>query len=438
MTSMPVGTVTLLFTDIEGSTRLWEEHTDEMRTALSRHDELLRNAIESSGGVVFKTIGDAFCAAFSTAGSAVAAALLSQQSLQEEAWALPVSLRVRMALHSGNPDFRDGDYFGPSVNRVARLLSLAHGGQTILSESCSHLVGDQLPTGCTLRALGRHRLKDLSQPEEVYQLCHASLSDSYPALRSLESYPNNLPVQLTSFVGRGAEQEQLASLVQNHSLVTLTGVGGCGKTRLCLQTAADLLDRYGDGVWFVELAPVSDGGWIPQAVALSLGLKEEAGVPLVQTIVNYLRTRTTLLVLDNCEHVLASAASFCDSVLKQCATVSILASSREGLGVVGEQTMRIPSLGELESVELFVERARLQQPMFAVTGANERAVQSVCSRLDGIPLAIELAAARVRAMNVERRADRRSIRPAFPAVDGGQPACTTSSADPSCADRLEL
>ncbi len=417
MTAWPTGTITLLFTDIEGSTRLWEQYPDAMRPALARHDELLRTAIEHEGGVVFKTIGDAFCAAFASANAALLAALAAQLALQREAWQTPDAIRVRMALHSGSAELRDQDYFGPALNRTARLLAAAHGGQTLLSQLAQELSLNNMPEGCTLLAKGEHQLKDLAQPEQVFQLCHPALPASFPPLRTLSGAKHNLPAQLTSFVGREAEMQTLRQLLASHRLVTLTGVGGCGKTRLCLHTAADLLEQYPDGIWLAELAPVSDPQWIPQAVAGALGLKEEGGTPLLQTVCTWLKGRTALLLLDNCEHLLEGAARFCEALLRQCPTVRILASSREGLGIAGEQTMRIPSLAEREAVELFVERARLQQPLFALEGSNRTAVEAVCARLDGIPLAIELAAARVRAMSVEQIGDRLDQR--FRLLTGG-------------------
>jgi predicted ATPase/class 3 adenylate cyclase len=417
MSPMPGGTVTFLFTDIEGSTKLWEQHPDAMRTALARHDELLRQAIEDNEGVVFKTIGDAVCAAFATAPDALNAALAAQCSLHSEHWPDALSLRVRMALHTGATELRDNDYFGQPLNRVARLLAIGHGGQALLSLPTEELVRDTLPSLVSLHNVGPHRLRDLGRPETVFQLLHPDLPSEFPPLRSLDNpeLPNNLPRQVTSFIGREKEIGAVKSLLGKTRLLTLTGSGGCGKTRLALQVAADVLENYADGAWFVELAPLADPALVPQSVASALRVTEEAGKPLVQTLVAALKDRKMLLILDNCEHVLDACARLVDTLLHTCPTLKVLASSREGLGIGGELTYRTPSLslpdlkqtatvesvGQYEAVELFVERALFHLPAFAVTNDNAPALASVCHRLDGIPLALELAAARVRSLSVE-------------------------------------
>ncbi len=418
MPDLPTGTVTFLFTDIEGSTKLWEERPDAMRAVLAQHDTLLRSCIESYGGHVFKTIGDAFCAVFGEPAGAVMAAIAAQQWLS--ALSLPsdgggAPLKVRMALHSGVAEERDGDYFGPPLNRVARLLAIGHGGQVLLSLASSELVRDDLTSGGSLQALGEHRLKDLGRPETVFQLLHPELVAEFPPLRSLESMPNNLPQQVTSFVGRDKELAEIKSLLEKTRLLTLTGSGGTGKTRLSLQVAAEMLDGSGDGVWLVELASLTDPGLVPSTVAGALGLREEPGKPILQTLTEYLKGKRLLLLLDNCEHLLDACAKLADAVLRQCPQVVILASSREGLGIAGELTYRVPSLSlpepkvrqtaesltHYEAVHLFIERAQFHQPAFTVTNQNAPALASICHRLDGIPLAIELAAARVRNMSVE-------------------------------------
>jgi class 3 adenylate cyclase len=260
--NLPSGTLTFLFTDIEGSTRLWEEQPDTMRLALSRHDALLRAAIETNGGTVFKTIGDAFCAAFPTAPQAIEAALTAQQSLQNVRAGVggELTLKVRMALHTGAAEQRDGDYFGPPLNRAARLLSIGHGGQVLLSSVTQELVCESLPASVTLRNQGEHRLRDLSRPETVFQLLHPDLPWEFPPLKSLDNpaFPNNLPRQVTSFIGREKEWREIQERIKTSSLLTLTGSGGCGKTRLSLQVAAEVLEVYPDGVWFVEFAPLAD------------------------------------------------------------------------------------------------------------------------------------------------------------------------------------
>lgn len=412
---VPHGTVTLLFTDIEGSTKLWEAHPEAMRVALARHDALLRAAIETSGGFVFKTIGDAFCAAFEFADDAIQAALTAQLALAIEVWPDPVAIKVRTALHSGAVESRDNDYFGPPVNRVARLLSAAHGGQTLLSRSAFERLSQPITSPLALKDLGLHQLKDLSEPEQVFQLLHERLPAEFPPIRSLSTHPNNLPQQLTSFIGRELETEDLKSLLERSRLVTLTGSGGTGKTRLGLQVAANSLERFPDGVWMVELAPLTDAERVPSTVANVLGVKEETERAILEGIKDRLKAQNLLLILDNCEHLLDACAMLADTILRSCPDIKILATSREGLGISGEQRYRVPSLSlpnidlrssplrinDYEAVRLFVDRAQLHQPQFAVTTANETALASICSRLDGIPLAIELAAARVRTFSLE-------------------------------------
>jgi len=431
---LPSGTVTFLFTDIEGSTKLWEQHPEAMCAALARHDAILKEAIEANNGHVFKTIGDAFCAAFSTASDALSAALTAQRYLQSEAWEGQITLRARIALHTGAAQERDEDYFGPALNRVARLLSLGHGGQTLLSLATRLLLPDCLPEGAGLKDMGAHRLRDLSNPEQVFQLLHPDLPSEFPPLKSLNALPTNLPAQLTSFIGREKEIQTATRLLAEHRLLTLTGAGGCGKTRLACQIAADLLDTYPDGAWLVELASLADPSLVAQAVASTLAIKEEPGRPLLQTLAEGLRSRKLLLLLDNCEHLLAACAFLCETLLKACPDLRVLATSREGLNMPGETVYRVPSLslpapGNLpsldnlyryEAVHLFVERALLSQPGFAVTGANAPALAQVCARLDGIPLAIELAAARVRVMPVEQIATRLDDR--FRLLTGGSRA----------------
>jgi len=415
MPGLPSGTVTFLFTDIEGSTRLWDEQPKSMGSALARHDELLRAAIEDHDGYVFKTIGDAFCAAFHTAPSALNAGLQAQISLLSEPWPDAIKVRVRMAIHTGAAELRDSDYFGPPLNRIARLLSTGHGGQMLLSLATEELVRDSLPNRVSLLDLGEHRLRDLSRPESVFQLLHPDLSNEFPALKSLDRFPNNLPRQLTSFIGREREIAEVEDRLGKSGLLTLTGSGGCGKTRLSLQVAADLLEQYQDGVWLVELAPLSDPGLVAKEVAFTLGLAEQAGKSLLQTLADYLRPKRLLLVLDNCEHLLPTCAELCNHVLRSCGELTILASSREAMGIGGEQTYRVPSLtlpdpnhrvtveqlSQFEAVRLFLERVRSGKPDYSVTNQTAPALAAVCHRLDGIPLAIELAAARVRSLSLD-------------------------------------
>ncbi|MBB6051618.1 adenylate/guanylate cyclase domain-containing protein [Armatimonas rosea] len=433
MPILPAGTVTFLFTDIEGSTRLWEEHPERMRTALARHDALLHQAITEHNGYVFKTIGDAFCAAFATAPEALSAALTAQRCLYAEPWEDGIALRARMALHTGAVESRDNDYFGQPLNRVARLLATGYGGQVLLSQATQELVRDSLPAQTTLLNLGEHRLRDLSRPEHIYQVLHPELLAEFPTLRSLDSIalPNNLPQEVTSFIGRKREMEEIKSLLATTSLLTLTGSGGCGKTRLSLQVAAEVLEHYPQGVWLVELAPLTNPALVPQMVAEVLGVRESPGETLTKSLQGFLKGKQLLLVLDNCEHVLESVALLGDTLLRSCPSIRMLASSREALGISGESTYRIPSLSlpqpsphhtpeslsQFEAVRLFLERATTAKPDFLVTNENAPALASVCYRLDGIPLAIELAAARLRAMPIEQLEDRLDNR--FRLLTGG-------------------
>ena len=426
MPNLPTGTVSFLFSDIEGSTRLWEQHRAAMSQSVARHDALLRACIEGQGGHIFKTVGDAFCAAFSSAQAALAAALAGQQALQAEAWPPEIGvLRVRMALHAGETDERDSDYFGPPVNRVARLLAIGHGEQVLISGAIALLAQGALHPPLALRDMGRHTLKDLLLPEQVFQLLHPALREAFPPLRSLNNLPTNLPVQLSSFIGREKEREEAPRLLASRRLLTLTGSGGCGKSRLALQVAADLLDTYKEGVFLVELAALSEERLVPQQAATALGLREQPGQTWTETLAGYLKNRSSLLLLDNCEHLMDACASLAETLLHACPDLRLLATSREALRVPGEQVWRVPSLllpdleqvraGELDTpallmacdaCRLFVERARGHSPNFILTGQNGLAVARICHHLDGIPLAIELAATQVRVMTPEQIAVR--------------------------------
>ena len=421
--SLPSETFTFLFTDIESSTRLWEKHPEAMRLALARHDALLRQVIEDHRGVAFKTIGDAFCAAFHSPSEALNAALTAQQALCLEPWPEALILKVRMALHVGTVELRENDFFGQPLHRVGLLLSAAHGGQVLLSMAIEELLRDRIPPPMGLHSLGEHRLRDFDRPETIFQLLHPDLPAEFPPLKSLDhpplsnsaDVPNNLPQQLTSFIGREKEIVEIRHLLSQTHLLTLTGSGGAGKTRLALQLGTEALPDYPDGVWLVELAPLADPALVPQTVASVLGQTEQAGKAFTQVLTEHLKTKKTLLLLDNCEHVLTACARLTDLLIRSCPEVKILASSREGLGIAGEQTYRMPSLSlpdltqpltadnirSYEAVRLFVERATLIQADFVVTDQNAPALASVCHRLDGIPLALELAAARVRSLTVE-------------------------------------
>jgi predicted ATPase/class 3 adenylate cyclase len=412
--ALPEGTVTFLFTDLEGSTRLLQAHPAAYRDAVRRHHELLRGAVEGHGGAVFETVGDAVYAAFAQATDAVAAALEGQVALQGADWGGlgPSAVRARMGLHTGEVEVQGGHYFGAPLYRDARLTATAHGGQVVLSQTAYDLVRDALPPEAALRDLGEHRLKDLQRPERVFQLAHPELPGEFPPLRSLDALPHNLPLQVTSFVGREREMADVRRLLATTRLLTLTGPGGTGKTRLALQVAADLGDRYAQGAWLAELAAVADPAQVPNAVAAALGVQGEPGRPLADTVLAALRERELLLVLDNCEHLLDACAALADRVLHACPRVQLLATSREALGIAGEVSWRVPSLAlpgpagapsaatltQFEAVQLFIQRAVAVQPAFRVTNQNAPAVAQICTRLDGIPLALELAAARVRAL----------------------------------------
>ena len=429
----PTGTVTFLFTDIEGSTQRWDTHREAMSAAVQCHDAIGRAAIAAHGGYVFKTVGDAFCVAFARSDAAVAAALDFQRALAAQDFAAVGGLRVRAALHVGAADERGGDYFGPAVNRVARLLSIGHGGQTLLSGVMHDLVLGTLPSQASLRDLGEHRLKDLSRPEYVYQLVAPGLASEFPALRSLGSLPNNLPLQMTSFVGREREVAEIAELLGTHRLVTLVGSGGIGKTRTSLQVAANLLDGSGNGVWFVELAPLASGEYIPAAVAQALGLSLPPEGDSVANLVKVIKSRQALLVFDNCEHLIEGAAHFISAVIRGCPKIAVLASSRQGLGVAGEEVYRLPSLhvddgtglgvtrareaAVAPAIALFVERAISADRRFTLTDENALTVVEICRRLDGIPLAIELAAARIKILSPRQLHDRLDER--FRVLTGG-------------------
>ena len=421
--ALPTGTVTFLFTDIEGSTQRWDAHREAMSAAVQRHDAIVRAAMDAHGGYVFKTLGDAFCVAFARSDAAVAAALDFQRALAAQDFATVGGLRVRVALHTGTADERDSDYFGPAVNRVARLLSIGHGGQTLLSGVMHDLVLGSLPSRVSLRDLGEHRLKDLSRPEYVYQLVAPDLASEFPALRSLESMANNLPLQMTSFVGREREVAEIAELLGTHRLVTLVGSGGIGKTRTSLQVAANLLDGSGNGVWFIELAPLASGGYIPAAIAQVLGLSLPPQGDELAHLVKTLKSWHALLVFDNCEHLIDASAKSIAALLRGCPKISVLASSRQGIGVAGEATYRLPSLAvgddaaAAPAVALFIERAISADQRFALTDENASIIVEICRRLDGIPLAIELAAARVKILSPRQLHDRLDER--FRVLTGG-------------------
>jgi predicted ATPase len=389
--------VTFLFTDVEGSTRRWEADADGMRVALAAHDEVLRAAIEAQGGWLFKHTGDGVCAAFASPRFAVDAAVAAQGALE---------LPVRMGLATGEAELRGGDYFGAVLNRAARVMAAGHGGQILLAESTAVLL-----SGVDLVDLGPRRLRDLPTAVGVFQVRAAGLRTEFPALRALDASPGNLRVPTTSFIGRESEVAELQTAVKAHRLVTLTGVGGVGKTRLALEVAARRADEFPDGVWFFELAAVTDPAAVPDAVAAVLGITQQPGKTMSESVASALEGRSRLLVFDNCEHVVDSVADLVEAILAASATVTILATSREGLGVSEEHLWRVPSLdvnsgAESAAVNLFVDRAQSVVSDFSLAQPGEAdAVVEICRRLDGIPLAIELAASRMAAMTASEVRD---------------------------------
>jgi predicted ATPase/class 3 adenylate cyclase len=408
MKELPSGTITFLFTDIEASTQLWEKHPEEMKVALAKHDSVLREAIESNHGHIIKTTGDGVHAVFEKAIDSANATIHAQRDLQTSEFFKysEISLRVRMGIHTGEAELRDGDYYGSVLNRAARLMSVAHGGQILLSNATAELVREQLPADTTLFDLGEHRLKDLTRPEHVFQINHPDLPVEFPPIKSPDLFPHNLPIQLTSFVGREKEIDEIRDLLKTSRLVTLTGSGGTGKTRLSIEVGAQELESFSNGVWLIELAPLSDESQIIPALAQAFGLQELPFNPLTNLVNDYLRDKKLLLILDNCEHLIAACARLADNLLHHCAGLKILASSREALGIAGEAAYRTPSLADSESTSLFVDRARAANSKFSLTDSNASSVAQICHRLDGIPLAIELAAARTKLLSVDQIAAR--------------------------------
>jgi predicted ATPase/class 3 adenylate cyclase/DNA-binding CsgD family transcriptional regulator len=399
---LPSGTVTFLLTDLEGSARLWEHSAADAAVAVARHYELLDAAIAAHGGArpLEQGEGDSVVAVFARAPEAVAAAVDVQRAFAAESWPAGQQVRVRIALHTGAAHLRDdANYFGPTVIRCARLRAIAHGGQTLLSGATHDLVASSLPPDAQLRDLGSHRLKDLGQPEHVWQISVEGLPDDFPPVRSLGTLPNNLPTQLSTFVGRDHELTHLHDALTRSRLVTLTGTGGCGKTRLALQAAADVADDHQDGVWWVELAPVSRPELVAQAVATALGLREEPDRSIEDTLIEQLDGSDALIVLDNCEQVLDVTAHLVERLLSALPRLRVIATSREPLGIASEVAWRVPSLDSPSAVALFVHRARQARPAFEPQQDELHVIGQICARLDGVPLAIELAAARTRMMS---------------------------------------
>jgi len=417
MEKHPSGTVTFLFTDIEGSTKLAQQYPDEIPPLLARHHEILNQAIQACNGFVFQIVGDSFSAAFHSASDALNAALTAQQSLQNESWT-PAPIKVRMGIHTGTAQLTDNnEYSGyATLASTQRVMSAGHGGQILISGTTRELVRAMLPENTELQDLGEKRLKDLLRPEHLYQLNISGLSSTFPPLKTLDTFLNNLPTQLTSFIGRENEIAEVKQELESHRLVTLTGSGGTGKTRLSLQVAADLLDHFDHGVWFIELAPLADPDLIPQTILSIIGISEQPNKTPLEILKEYLHKKKALILLDNCEHLVTASAQVTNALLNAAPGLKILASSREALGVKGEASYPVPSLSlpdpkhlpaidqisQYEAVRLFIDRALLVAPHFDVDKDNALFIAQICYRLDGIPLAIELATARIKMMSVEQ------------------------------------
>jgi len=410
-----------------------------MGSVISRHDTIVRAAAESCGGYVFKTVGDSFCVAFYTAGNTLRAALEAQRNLAAEDWGEIGVLKVRMGIHVGAAEFRDRDYFGGTLNRASRIESAAHGGQILISQLAYELLQEELLDGVKFKSLGDHRLRNLDRPEHLYQIMMDGLPSDFPPPRSMEVLPNNLPVQTTSFIGREKEMETVRKLFEKTRLLTLNGTGGTGKTRLAIEFGAQIINEFPDGIWLAELVTATDEVGVVDVVAQALGVREEPGRTLRETVVNFLRGKNLMLILDNCEHVLAPVASLAAELLRTSQQLKIFTTSRHSLGIAGETTFPVPPLGifdirlkdlegpdlaeklsQYDAVKLFTARAAAVRPDFKVTNANAPAVAEICSRLDGIPLAIELAAARVRLLSVDQIATRLNDR--FRLLRGGDRA----------------
>ena len=425
MTGPPIGTVTFLFTDIEGSTVLLQRLGDPRYAhVFGQHKRILQTAFAEQGGREIDTAGDALLVIFPSATDGLVAAVAAQRRLKMHPWPPDVTLRVRMGLHTGEPTPVGEDYVGLDLHRAARICNAGHGGQILMSQATANLVEGRLPADIGLRDLGAHRLKDLGSPERLFQVVHPAIDSDFPPIQSLDRHANNLPHQTSSFIGREREISEVEHLLSTTRVLTLTGTGGCGKTRLALRAAANVVSAYRDGVWLVDLAPLADPALVAQTIAAAVGVRELPGRPLLAVLLDWLRPKQLLLVLDNCEHLIDACAEAAASIVSACQEVHILATSREVLGIPGEVTWRVPplsvppanaaadmeALGRCDAVRLFVERATALRAGFALTAHNAPSVADVCRQLDGIPLAIELAAARVAVLPVPQIAARLSER----------------------------
>jgi len=432
MGKLPSGTVTFLFTDIENSTKLARGHPETWESARSRHHDILRKAIEENNGYIFLLTGDGFCAAFHNAGDSLKAATKAQQGLQNEVWD-DVAIRVRMGIHTGEAEIQEDDQYQGylALSLVQRIMAAGHGEQVLLSGATENLLRGQLPEGVHLLDLGRHNFKDVPQAVRVFQVNTPEFARDFPPLRTFDILPNNLPTQLTSFIGRQKELADVKRLIKDTHLLTLIGPGGTGKTRLSIQAANDVLDQYPDGVWLVDLAPILDPLLVPRTIAITIGLRDESQRPVVDMLCDYLSKKKMLIILDNCEHLVDVCAQTADRILHAASDVRILTGSREALGIAGEVTYRVPSLkipdvdhlpsieslSQYEAVKLFIDRATAAIPSFTVTNENAPALAQICHRLDGIPLAIELAAGKIRVLGLEQIAKRLDDR--FRLLTGG-------------------
>ena len=432
----PTGFVTFLFTDIEGSTKLAQDYPDTLQSALEKHNNIMRNAIESNNGYVFEIVGDAFCCAFEKAEDAVMAAVDAQLGLSNENWGEAV-IKIRIGIHSGNAEWNGRTYMGYiTLARSARVMSCGYGEQIIISGSTYELCKDKFyavkEKNISFRDLGERRMKDVIQPIRLYQIISPGLREEFPPLKTLDSRPNNLPIQLTSFIGREEVMRKLKKLIGETRLLTIIGSGGGGKTRLAMQIGADLIDDFANGVFIAELAPLIDPSLIIQTIMNALKLKEESGQSPESILSEFLKNKELLLILDNCEHFVSECSALAEDLLSKCPSLKIIATSREALNCFGEQTYRLPSLSlpgnarditpenltQYESVRLFIERALLVNVNFRVNNNNAPALAEICNKLDGIPLAIELAAARIKMLSIEKIHERLDDR--FSLLTGGK------------------
>jgi len=432
MINPPTNSVTFLFTDIEGSTKLSQEYPDTYPAALEKHHSIMHKAIESNYGFVFEIVGDAFCGAFENASDAVKAAYDAQINLNKEKWDDAV-IKIRLGIHSGKAEWNGKRYIGYiTLARTARIMSAAYGEQIIISNDACELAKEKIPGEISFRDLGERRLKDVIQPIRLFQIVGSGLREDFPLLKTLDARPNNLPVQLTSFIGREAEMKRVKDLLKQTHLLTLTGSGGSGKTRLALQVSADVIDDFANGVWFVELASLFEPALLPQAIMKVFGLKEEPKRSLEDTLCDYLKDKEILIILDNCEHLVEPCAKLAEKLLSNSPKLKIIATSREALRCSGEQTHRVLSLdtpnpkeelspeklSQYEAVRLFIERTLAVDETFRVNNENAPALAEICYQLDGIPLAIELAAARIKILSVEQIYERLNDR--FNLLTGGK------------------